>query len=82
MTPERTAHPTAPPTFEDLYRAYAAELPKWLHRYRLSAQEAEDAAQEVWLVVVANPERIPTDPTEAQKELRRMAWTIARAMQR
>ncbi|MBK9260800.1 MAG: sigma-70 family RNA polymerase sigma factor [Polyangiaceae bacterium] len=82
MTPEQTSHPCAHPAFEDLYQAYGAELRKWLYRMRLSAQDAEDAAQEVWLVVAAHPERIPTSATEAQRELRRIAWTIARTMER
>lgn len=82
VTPERTSHPTAPHTFEDVYRAYAVELRKWLQRWRLSPQDAEDAAQEIWLVIAAHPERLPTNTPDAQKELRRVAAIIARTMQR
>jgi RNA polymerase sigma factor (sigma-70 family) len=81
VTPERTSQP-APITFEDVYRAYAVELRKWLRRWQLSPQDAEDAAQEIWLVIAAHPERLPTNTTDAQKELRRVASIIARTMQR
>lgn len=81
VTPERSSS-TTPLAFEDIYRAYAAELRKWLHRLQLSQHDAEDAAQEAWLVFAAHPERIPTDSKEAQKELRRIASNIARSMVR
>jgi len=82
VTPERTSPPTVPRTFEDLYEAYAVELQRWLHWLRLSPQDAEDAAQDVWLVVSANLERIPTGQAEARKELVRIATSIARTMRR
>lgn len=81
VNPERSSSTTTA-AFEDIYRAYAVELHKWLHRLQLSQQDAEDAAQEAWLVFAAHPERIPTDSKEAQKELRRIASNIARSMVR
>lgn len=81
MTPER-ASPTTPPTFEHLYRAYAVELRRWIHWLHLSPQDAEDVAQEVWLIVSANPARLPTGDVETRKELRRMATNIGRTLRR
>lgn len=80
VTPDRS-----PSTFAnvvDLYRAYAAELPKWFHRLRLSRNEAQDATQKLWLFLAENPDRIPANVPEARDELSKLASNIARSARR
>lgn len=82
MTPERTLSPTAPPTFDDLYRAYAAELPKWFHRLGLSQEEARDATQTLWLIVLESRKKITANPLDTKNELSKLAANIAQKARR
>jgi hypothetical protein len=74
VSPERSTSAT----FQDLHRAYAAELPRWFHRLGLSEEQAKDATQTLWLIVTENPEKIPGNPPDTKKELSKLASTIAK----
>jgi DNA-directed RNA polymerase specialized sigma24 family protein len=78
VTPERTTNAT----FDDLYRAYAAELPRWFHRLGLSEEQAKDATQTLWLIVTENIHKIPASEPGTKKELSKIAANIARKAQR
>ncbi|MDC0750060.1 RNA polymerase sigma factor, partial [Polyangium mundeleinium] len=69
-------------SFEALFRAYAAELPRWFSRLRVPPCDVADASQEVWLELQEHPEQVPTSQGEARLALFTVAARIAQRFRR
>lgn len=68
--------------FLDLYRAYAAELPRWFWRLHLPERDRADAAQEVWLELNNHPGLVLSSPREARRLLFQVAVRVADRLRR
>ncbi len=82
MTPELIPERTSNATFEDLYRAYAAELPRWFYRLGLSQEQARDATQTLWLIVTENIRKMPVSEPDTKNALSKIAANIAKKNRR
>jgi DNA-directed RNA polymerase specialized sigma24 family protein len=82
VTPEQIPERTSNATFEDLYRAYAAELPRWFYRLGLSEEQARDSTQTLWLIVTENIRKIPASEPDTKNALSKLAATIAKKTRR
>lgn len=69
-------------TFDDLYQAYARELPGWFHRLGLSEEQARDATQTLWLLVLESRGKITANPLDTKNELSKIAANIAKKTKR
>lgn len=78
MIPERVTSAT----IGELYRAYHAHLPVWFRRLGLSKEEAKDASQTLWLLVVEKFDGRSANLPNPKNELSRLASNIARNVQR
>jgi DNA-directed RNA polymerase specialized sigma24 family protein len=69
-------------TIGELYRAYHAHLPGWFRRLGLSKEEAKDASQTLWLLVVEKFDGGSANLPNSKNELSRLVSNIARNVQR